>query len=346
MDYSPVSSLETTIVIRKEQYITEEFTHTLDGIIDSWDEHTKNDEYYILDSGYLFNENNTASLLINYLFGVNFNDYHFKFNIDNLYNMKQDDLVIEIIPNENSYLKLVGNFLINHGITSDFEIWNDNIIQNDEYLFDDNYIFNDDINGSTLINYLFGVEDGQQIITEDALIELNYGDVFKIDNMLVYINGEDEDVIFNSPLFLFENKINNFELLLDSSSYGSFNLYVTYKKADTAQEKTFYVEGFSVEEVRDQQGIKTNTNPYFSGYSNTEISYNVSIDRLWYDSWFSDIQNNDTFQLIFKTDDNLEDVEQQKYYLSGVSFSNLSKTQDTGIIKEGVTGKACRVFKE
>lgn len=170
------------------------------------------------------------------------------------------------------------------------------------------------------------------------------GTVFTIYSDAVYIDNKEILTVFTAPFIIKENIINVLQI---TTNIGvTVDIKIQWIRPSAEQEVVVYVQGFTLNEVRTQQKRQVNrlTN-YTSGFINQDISYDFSIDHLYFKDYFPSQDADVTYNIRYQTDFTANDIQKQIIYLSGASVSNWGISQEEiGLVKEGVKGNCCKKF--
>jgi hypothetical protein len=161
----------------------------------------------------------------------------------------------------------------------------------------------------------------------------------------VYLNNTDTEInaTFTAPFVVAEHMVNTLQFLLPAN----IDVEVSWIKPDESKKEIVFVQGFSVTQNNSIQRQKNNLlNKYAKGYITSEISYDFNIDRLWIDSdFFNDYNNESRYQIIYQTDNSVNDIMPQTFYLSNCCFSGNGFSQgESDMVKENIRGSCCRVL--
>jgi len=170
------------------------------------------------------------------------------------------------------------------------------------------------------------------------------GTIFKIYSDAVYIDNREILTTFTAPFIIEENKVNILQITTGDGI--TIDVQIQWVKPSPLQETMAYVQGFTLNEVRTQQKRQVNKlNKYTNGFINQEISYDFSIDHLYFKNYFPSQDIDTTYNIKYQTDSMSTDIQPQTIYLSGVSISSWGISQEEiGLVKEGVKGNCCKRF--
>lgn len=176
---------------------------------------------------------------------------------------------------------------------------------------------------------------------------LNAGDVYTIYNDSAYKNNVEVDASFTGIFNLKENCINNFRIALKPVD-ASIDINFSWQKPSDTKRIEAYVQGFSINETevatrRPFGGLKKIARDYIS----TEINYDFSIDKLFYDDYYLNYDKTKRYTIQWQTDNTYDNkINTYDYYLCNCKFTNIGFSySDNELIKEGVSGNACQLIK-
>jgi hypothetical protein len=237
-----------------------------------------------------------------------------------------------ILSPEMPYIQLHTNLLNNATI----ELNNIGNMSREPYI---ELTLNNDSNSITLIN---------QTINESITItnDIPYltGTIFKIYTDAVYIDNEEILAVFTAPFIILENTIN---ILKISAGEGvTTDIKIQWIKPSTSQQVMAYMQNFNLTETKTQQRKQVNKlKKYTNGFINQDISYNFTIDHLYFQNYFPSQNPDVTYNVKYQTDLGVGGIQQQTIYLSGVSITNWGISQEEiSLVKENVQGTCCKLF--
>lgn len=171
------------------------------------------------------------------------------------------------------------------------------------------------------------------------------GTIFTIYSDSVFVSNSEVSATFSVPFILKENATNIIQV--SAGTDVTTDITVRWLQPSGVQTIVGYAQGFSVNENRTQKRKDVNLlNKYTSGYITQDISYDFSIDHLFFDSYFPDQDIDTIYRIKYYTDSSVDGIQQQSYYLCGVSINSWGLNQEeVEFAKEGVRGAACKIFK-
>jgi hypothetical protein len=173
------------------------------------------------------------------------------------------------------------------------------------------------------------------------------GDVIVIDDYLTYKNGVEIDAIFNAPFWLKENSNNTIQLTIIGGS--TIDIGFTWKQASPDQLVQLFVQRFSPTKNKTyQRKAGSVINPYNNGSKFKGADYQYSLEKFWYNGDFFDDEEESSYRIIYKTDNDLADIgtPRKTYCLCGCVIENHQIShQDNQVIGETISGSADKRFE-
>lgn len=198
---------------------------------------------------------------------------------------------------------------------------------------------NHDSDSITLTN-----QTNTESITITNLVPYTAGTIFTIYSDSVYVAGFEITATFSAPFIISENEINT--LKISAGVDVTTEITVQWVKQSSSQQVIAYMQGFSLTESRTQQRRQVNKlNKYTQGFINQDISYNFTIDHLFFQNYLPSQDLDVTYNIKYQTDSGVGGIQQQTIYLSGVSISNWGISQEeVGLVKENISGGVCKLL--
>lgn len=211
-----------------------------------------------------------------------------------------------------------------------------------------NGVFTLNLNNSISSMVLSNITTGKTIsLSNTSTLVLGSGSVFTIYEDSAYSGISEVSSSLNGIFSIGENAVNSIRVNISPASTRTIDIGVDWVRPSDVSTIVSYVEGFAINENRNvRKGGVNLLNKYASKYNIQDINFDFSIDKMWLNDWFHEEDPDETYNIKWETDPAISDIEQQVYYLSGVSFNNLSWNQaNNEVVKEGVRGNFCKKFK-
>lgn len=170
------------------------------------------------------------------------------------------------------------------------------------------------------------------------------GTVFTMYYDAVYVNNSEVTAIYTAPFIIQENIINTLQI---SAGVGvTTNIQVQWTKQSNEQSVIAYVRNFSLNRNSTFYQQPINKLEKFSdGYIPQEILYDLSIGNLYFKNYFLIKDPNTVYHIIYKTNDAIFGIQQQTFYLCGVSMNSWGISHgESELILENLRGGVCKVL--
>lgn len=200
--------------------------------------------------------------------------------------------------------------------------------------------FNNDIDGIKLINTTTNVE----VVCEYPFLA---GESIQIEDGGIYKDGIELDCIYTGILKIKENSVNEFKIEISPVNDTSVNIDLFSIKAIGSSEILAHLESFKWSKKSNLIPNTIGLNKKIGKYILNDYNYQFSINKLWDDNYFFEIDDECTYRLRFEINDTAIGVQPQNFYLCGCKFEDydLSGGRDVKY-SESISGYFNSIFNQ
>lgn len=180
---------------------------------------------------------------------------------------------------------------------------------------------------------------GNSVFASGAVFDIFYDATYSAGTEITNAN-------YRGIFILAENAVNSIKFTISPTVSTAVNVVTQWLQPSSVQTVQAYVENFSITENRTTKQPNINILNKYNGpnsYVTQTVTYDFNFDKLWFDSWFHNESEDETYRIKWATSSDLTSINQQTYYLNGCKFNNLTWNQSQNdMVRENIKGVACR----
>lgn len=173
------------------------------------------------------------------------------------------------------------------------------------------------------------------------------GTILTVYNDAVYDSeGNEVPAVFSSLFNISENAQNTLRFNIVPITGSHIDASVKLIKASDTERTEAFVQGFNISETITLTPRQINKlNHYSNGHIANDINFTFSIERLFWDNYYLNLDPKKSYCIFWRTDTSVTDINQYDFALCGCKFSTIGISQrENDMVKEALQGSACKLF--